>query len=480
MADNSDLQREAKELEEELALKKRIKEDKMADNLQLQKEVKELEEELALKKRIVELKKELGGKPKEEIKPKRKKLSVVFTIFLILALCFPGSVVFWIYGLPKVTPFFKSISDSVSALVGTKPKATTNTSLLGGCSEAELTSKEVLSYIDILSTVPTDPSLDFAAYLSGVKSAYDNLPFCVQKYIKPYHTPLFLALSVTADLATETDLTKMQEYADTIQGYSQDIIDNTPLFNNLRDASKGGSQGGSSQGEWPKGVGSQSTGAQGTLKILDPNTINSLSACYSTYYKTGIVYTRSLVAAGGSPFKGYTWSAKNLPMGTTIWPQTGVFTSNGGALNPNMPEMMVEVTVSDGTSSVSAMLPFKMDVTSISAEGVPPIACPEPIGMALVGVPGTALEDAVANKPYGASLGVFGGMPPYSWVEDTSFSGRGDFDLSGLTIDMSSGIVRGTPFNSASGKTLRFRVIVKDSLGDTTSGAEAIFTITVH
>jgi hypothetical protein len=86
----------------------------------------------------------------------------------------------------------------------------------------------------------------------------------------------------------------------------------------------------------------------------------------------------------------------------------------------------------------------------------------------------------VANKPYGASLGVFGGMPPYSWVEDTSFSGRGDFNLSGLTIDMSSGVVRGTPFNSASGKTLRFRVIVKDSLGHITSGAEAIFTITVH
>jgi hypothetical protein len=470
----------------------------MADNLELQKEVKELEEELALKKRIIELKKELGGKPEEEIKPKRKKTGLVWTILLIVSLCFPGSVVFWIYGLPKVTPFFKSISNSVSALVGTKPKATTNTSLLGGCSEAELTSKEVLSYIDILSNVPSNPTLDFAAYLSGVKSAYENLPLCVQKYIEPYHTPLFLALSATADLATETDPAKLQEYADTIQGYSQDIIDNTPLFNNLRDASKGSPQGqspqgsspqgqspqgsspqgqspqGSSpQGQSPQGVGSQATGTQGTLKILDPNTINWLHGCYSTYYKTGIVTTKPLMAAGGSPLKGYTWSAKKLPAGTTLWPQTGVFTSNGDAFSQKS-DMIVEVTVTDGTSSVSAMLPLDVNIETST------VSCGESLFQQWLGVPKFALEDAWANKPYGASLPVIGGTPPYSWFEDTSFSLRGDFDLSGLTIDMSSGIVRGTPFNSAAGKTLRFRIIVKDSSGYPSEGPGPIFTITVH
>ncbi len=227
------------------------------------------------------------------------------------------------------------------------------------------------------------------------------------------------------------------------------------------------------------GPGLQAGGSGSTLKILDPKTINSLEACYATgrsdltEEQRGIVYSKPLMAAGGSPFKGYTWSAKNLPMGTAIWPQTGVFTSNGGALNPNMPDMMVEVTVSDGTSSVSAMLPFKMAIDTSE------MGCPEIVNLFWEGVPEYALEDAVANKPYGASLPAHGGMPPYSWFEDPSFSGRGDFNLSGLTIDMSSGIVRGTPFNSASGKTLRFMIIIGDSRGKGAGGHGPIFTITV-
>jgi len=67
---------------------------------------------------------------------------------------------------------------------------------------------------------------------------------------------------------------------------------------------------------------------------------------------------------------------------------------------------------------------------------------------------------------------------PYSWSEDASYSERGDFDLSGLTIDQSSGIVRGTLFNSSSGKTLKFKVIVKDSTGATALFGP-VYTITV-
>lgn len=71
-----------------------------------------------------------------------------------------------------------------------------------------------------------------------------------------------------------------------------------------------------------------------------------------------------------------------------------------------------------------------------------------------------------------------GGTPPYSWSEDASYSGRGEFDLSGLTIGQSSGIVKGTLLNSSSGKTLKFRVIVRDNAGDTSSGP--VYTITVR
>ena len=346
-------------------------------------------------------------------------------------------------------------------------QVSTKTDLLGGCSEADLVSVETKKYVSVVmeELSNTDPT-KITPFLSEIQSAYDNLPVCVRNYIEPYNTALALGITTAQQVYGETDPAKLQTYKDALTAAMKVIGDNSPLFANLKAASEGS--------------GLQAGGSGSTLKILDPKSINSLGACYSagrsdlTAKQKSVVYTRSLMAAGGSPFKGYTWSAKNLPMGTTIWPQTGVFTSNGGALNPDMPEMMVEVTVSDGTSSVSAMIPFGMGINTDK------IGCPSQVDMGLIGVPGTALEDAVANKPYGASLGVSGGTPPYSWVEDTSFSGRGDFDLSGLTIDMSSGVVRGTPFNSASGKTLRFRVIVKDSLGGTTSGAGAIFTITVH
>lgn len=93
-----------------------------------------------------------------------------------------------------------------------------------------------------------------------------------------------------------------------------------------------------------------------------------------------------------------------------------------------------------------------------------------------------ALDDAIAGKPYGASLFAMGGTPggtplSYIWSPDLSYSGRGDFDASGLIIDSARGIVRGTPSESSSGKILSFRVIVKDSTGDTASGP--VYTITV-
>ena len=334
------------------------------------------------------------------------------------------------------------------------------TALLGGCSEADLTSVETKNYVSAVIEQLSNPDVTkITLLLSEVQSAYDSLPVCVRDYIETYNTSLAVVMTISQQILSETDPAKLQAYTDALTKALQDNVDNSPLFANLSAASEG--------------AGSQGLQGESTLKILDPNTINRLEACSVKGSKGGVVYSKSLVAAGGSPFKGYTWSAKNLPMGTTIWPLTGVFTSNGGALNPGMPEMMVEVTVSDGTSSVSAMLPFKLDIVDI--------ACPVAVFLNWGGVPGTALEDAWANKPYGASLSVHDGVPPYSWVEDTSYSGRGDFALSGLKIDMSTGVVWGTPFNSASGKTLSFRVIVTDSEGRGADFFEKpIFTIYVH
>jgi len=354
---------------------------------------------------------------------------------------------------PTPTPCVCLLGQPASTQIPTK------TALLGGCSEADLVSVETKNYVSAVIEELSNPDLTKITLLfSEVQSAYDSLPVCVRDYIETYNTSLTVVMTTTQQMLSETDPAKLQAYTDALTKDVQAIGDNSPLFANLLAASEGASSQGS-QGE-------------STLIRFDPED-NGLQAFYYTDSKHESVRTRSLVATGGSPFKGYTWSAKNLPMGTTINPLTGVFSSNGGALNTSMPEMMVEVTVSDGTSSVSAMLPFEMII--FTGEG----PHPELIGMNWGGAPGTVLVDAVANKPYGHSLLINGGTPPFSWVEDASYSGRGDFALSGLKIDMSTGVVWGTPFNSASGKTLSFRIIVTDSNGDTPIYVP-IFTIYVH
>lgn len=216
-------------------------------------------------------------------------------------------------------------------------------------------------------------------------------------------------------------------------------------------------------------------GSGTALRILPGYT---LSACIDTYTGESHVGPQTLMAAGGSPFAGYTWSTPSFPpMGTTIAPLTGVFSSNGGALITGQQPFTVEVY--DGTSTATGSVTLNV-VTASSAPsgGIPMPGCPLTV---LQQYPANsfALDNAVVNKPYGASLFAMGGTPPYSWSEDTSYSEREDFDLSGLTIDQSRGIVRGTLLNSSAGKTLKFKLIVKDSAGETAIYSP-VYTITVQ
>lgn len=229
-------------------------------------------------------------------------------------------------------------------------------------------------------------------------------------------------------------------------------------------------------------------GASTSLRILPGF---DLSACIDTYTGKSYVNPQTLMATGGSPFAGYTWSIasqSSYPVGTTVWPQTGVFVSNGGALlikaGQQSWQQLFTVEVSDGTSTKTGSVTLNVTTTSSAPSGgIPMPGCPEAL-LSQMNVDSFVLDDAHANKPYGASLFAMGGTPPYSWREDTSYSGRGDFDLSGLTIDQNSGIVRGTLFNSASGKTLKFRVVVQDAAGHTDLNSHydvdwTVYTITV-
>jgi len=171
----------------------------------------------------------------------------------------------------------------------------------------------------------------------------------------------------------------------------------------------------------------------------------------------------TLMAHGGSPLSGYTWSkpigGRFPPFGTIVDPN-GVFRGSGGALAVGT--YTFDVEVSDGSQTATAA--YTITITQFERKpgvfdpGPPEVVFQQP---ELATFP---LVDGKAGQPYAASLFVMGGEPPYSWFLD---SDQGNFALSGLTIDMAGGIVRGTISKQLSGKTIKFRVLVKDHTGAT-------------
>ncbi len=189
--------------------------------------------------------------------------------------------------------------------------------------------------------------------------------------------------------------------------------------------------------------------------------IGSLYINYNT--DTTIVDAVTLLAEGGGPLNGYTWqlaSGSSYPSGTTVDPLTGVFKPTGGALSHTPTTFKMTVTA----GSYSAASPaYTVRVVNYGSGPVPSAV----LQQWPPGVDPSALElaDAEAGKPYGASLYVLGGTPPYHWSEDVAYST--DLTTAGLTVHGTTGVVSGTPVSSVSGKTLSFRVIVTDATGKT-------------
>lgn len=167
---------------------------------------------------------------------------------------------------------------------------------------------------------------------------------------------------------------------------------------------------------------------------------------------------QQLMADGGSPAHTYTWSLDGTaPAGVTLASLTGVISRNGTSTNGiSAGNTTINVKVSDGTSEATG------SVTLLVTNYTPgPTADFQQLSTAFT------LVDGVANKAYGASLFVMGGTPPYSWHLDETYSGSADLTSAGLTVDASSGIVRGTILQAASGKVVHFRVVVTDNAGET-------------
>lgn len=208
----------------------------------------------------------------------------------------------------------------------------------------------------------------------------------------------------------------------------------------------------------------------GGLSIPDMNGDGSgLQTFYGFIVDDSIFYvtTQKMIAYGGAPLSGYTWSVDNLsslPAGTSIDPLTGTFKASGGSLDTGSHRFTMNV--SDGNSTATGEFLF------IVASYV--ITCPLPVFQQPMGVFDIYLPDASTSSDYGACLQAFGDAPlPWSWYIES-----GDLP-EGLVLDRENGIIRGMPLASAAGNTYTFSVRVVASNSETAVNDGLEYTIKV-
>lgn len=164
---------------------------------------------------------------------------------------------------------------------------------------------------------------------------------------------------------------------------------------------------------------------------------------------------QTILADGGNPLHNYTWSldmSSNPPSGVTIDPLTGVVNRLGhSSTGLTIGTSTFKVTVSDGSATRTEFV--TLQVTGYT---------PGPAAILQQLSANFQLVDGEVNKPYGASLWVTGGTPPYKWHLDETYPGSADLTNAGLTVEANGGIVSGTILNSAAGKTINFKVVVTD------------------
>ena len=166
------------------------------------------------------------------------------------------------------------------------------------------------------------------------------------------------------------------------------------------------------------------------------------------------VVNETMLARGGAPLSGYTWSVANLsamPPGTIVNSLSGIFHSNGGILVKGTHKF--KMTVSDGSSTATAE--FTLIVEEYNGFG-PLAVFQQPLGVHNIYLP-----DANTGYGYGASLWALGdGEMPWSWYLES-----GNLP-DGLVIDQANGVIRGTPHSSAAGKKYTFTIKVKAKDGE--------------
>jgi hypothetical protein len=168
---------------------------------------------------------------------------------------------------------------------------------------------------------------------------------------------------------------------------------------------------------------------------------------------------QTILADGGNPTNGYSWgieSSPTPPSGVTIGSLDGVTNKTGtSSTGLSVGDKTFKVKVSDGDHTATESVTLR--ITGYT---------PGPAAILQQLSSGFELKEGWADKAYGASLFVMGGTPPYKWKLDNTYAGSADLTNAGLSVEETYGIVRGTILESASGKTISFRVIVTDNAGD--------------
>jgi hypothetical protein len=147
---------------------------------------------------------------------------------------------------------------------------------------------------------------------------------------------------------------------------------------------------------------------------------------------TGVAYSQTLTAAGGSP--PYTWSvtAGSLPNGLTLEIPSGALA---------------------GTPTTTGSFTFTVSVTDSNSVTAPKQYTVS-IGAGLTVTPAGSLPTATVGTAYNVQLQVSGGQPPYSWSQL-----QGSLPL-GLSLNGASGAISGVPGTSG---TFNFTIGVSDS-----------------
>jgi hypothetical protein len=164
-----------------------------------------------------------------------------------------------------------------------------------------------------------------------------------------------------------------------------------------------------------------------TLTVNTPLTITTSSLAAGT---VGQPYSPSLAASGGvSP---YTWAitSGSLPVGCNLNPATGAITGTPTVAGTSS----ITVAATDSaTPSSSASKTFTLTVNP-----------------AKLLIATSSLPPGNVNQPYSVTLTATGGTSPYTWSTGSKLP-------AGLTLNASTGLIRGTPTKTGT-STLTIKV----------------------